>query len=307
MNYFSKESLAELDNPSRLFRETITDCMSPTKLKSKEQIKPFSFLNKREMMEIDDFPHFQELHKDAFFIQPIAVTVGDNQKKPELETYDTSKKIDEISPISVKAEPHVEIHKFKRTRSSPESVVKKDYTSTVHRNPETCFLSDEEMTRKITSPAINPKIEPFNKSKSLGNETLNITVPEIKTSKHVFQSRAEPDSPSLMKKKKPISFYNDRNQLKSRINKVNSFWKGTNNFIPSVFRLVNLQQGTKNILIEYQDFSLKGLCHMGHESNDYLYESKLSKQLDQIGEQYFYEDVDFGYGNEAIYNHANSN
>lgn len=290
MNFFTKDSLDELENPRSMFRNDATDCPSPTKLKAKELFFTNSFLAKRESMDMEEPPELLSSINDKFAIETLPIAKDTNEKAEVTETHDASQKIDEISPLTIKDEPQINAPKFAKTNYSSEKYAQIYHFEPVPRLPDNNFLSEDEERHKKT----NQKEQ---KVKIIEKNSKNIDVKsEDKRSNegqyHKLLKQRKSENLQLNRqgnKKKNTSQQLERNQLKSRINKVNTFWKGANYFIPNVFRLVNLKHGATKVLMEYQDFSMKGLCHINNALNEDESASKLSNKIDLIGKEYLHE------------------
>lgn len=291
MNFLTNDTLAELDSPSRHFRTTVANCQSPTKLRAKQLFLSNPFLAKRQSLDFDDNPYFTEPATHQFFIRPIPLSKNYTIENNEPETCENNQRVDEMSPISEKEDPDPKALKLKKTKSSTEVIVKTEILESNAEYKEREFISDADNGKKDFEIISSTKIEPVNDTVSIIIEIIDNGQDEGKTEKLIKERKNEKQLDRIEKKKRIASFYHDRNQLRSRISKVIAFWKGDNNFIPSVFRLVSLKQENPKILIEFQDFSLKGLSHIGEGFNDQLSESKLSKRINMIGQQYFDTDV----------------
>lgn len=290
MQSFHDNTLAELDSPSRIFRTDMKECSSPLKLKVKEFFATSLFLNKRESMQMDDFFTFNEAINEEFFLEPLVLPVNKEDYDETTITRSSDQHINETSTIESKVKKGLKIQNMKNNKSTNEPSANFEVKVLEVRKPEANLLlknnNIEELPKTLQSP-VNNSVSKF---KSTPIKVLNTPVPKNKCLKNIQQQNDS--SVRSAAKKKSIALYNERNQLKSRIIKVSTFWKGFNNFIPSVFRLISFQNNPAKQIIEYQDFSLKGLSHDADESNILDIESKFCKEIDLIEEEYFIKDDD---------------
>lgn len=292
MNFISKDTLDELENPSRLFREQSTLSHIPSKLKAKDIMSHNTFQFKRESMGFDDLPNISDPFIDGFFSEPVPIIHNDDDPKLlDIETQDSNQKIAELTSLEVQQALNLSMLKYKRTKYS--SVISED-----SEIKESELNSDNKDSRiEIKKPQeINIISTDHNHTSPKDSHIICIENtkrrPIIeKPYRKSFKTDREFQKQQLQTKRRIILQQNERNLLKSRIAKVAKFWKGENTYIPSVFKVICLIKETEIFLVEFQDFSLKGLSHMIEDVNDELLESKLSRKLDLIGEKNFSEDI----------------
>jgi len=293
MNFFAKDTLAELDSSSRLFRAEAPDCMSPTKLRAKELFLSNPFLAKRESLDLDDFAQLLDNQPHTFLLRPLAVAKHASAADEGAETKANSQRVDDASPQSARQMQERADAKLKRTKlvesvQAKSQIIEPNLPVAVHKD----FLSDVELAARGSDVEDHYTCEEPLKAESAPLPTEQFIVVSPTTDKIGQKSRKADAQPTdkLIKRKKTAPLYSERNQLRSRVAKVSAFWRGEHSFIPSVFRLVSLQTGARRCVIEFQDFSLKGLSHMADMCSDEMSESKLSRQIDNMGQVYFHED-----------------
>ena len=295
---FSNDYLAELETPTRIFRTNIEKCVSPTKPRSKDLFLNDLFLAKREILELDDYPNIPFSIKNEFFSEEIVQPEAKVTKIVEAETREVSQQVDGPSPLTVKGNPTPLPDKFKSEELLTETVKQPD----IKKSPKILnkdFLSDDEQLKKEIKAIASPKLQPHITS------TKNIDLPDIdninnKYQTYVQQRKSTGIIDKGIKRKKTSMCNTERNQIKTRALRVSTFWKGENSFIPSVFKVIKLENDSQKVLIEFQDFSLKGLCHMEDNYNDAGNESKLSSQLDRLGDKNLYDVYEMMGGRPAL-------
>lgn len=284
---FPKDFLAELETPTRIFRTNMDKYVSPTKPRNKDAFLNDLFLSKRETLELDDCPNFNLSIKDEFFYE--------DKTKPEVkatttmpaepETRETSEQVDGPSPQTVKENPIPIPSKFESLKKVTETIVEPKKLKR-SKNIENDFLSDQESKNPSIRRLTSPKIESVAEALKQNTEGNSFEAGNNKYQEYIQHRTSNGISDKNNKRKKTGMQSLERNQLKSRANRVSQFWKGTNNFIPSVFKVIKLEIDPKRAIIEFQDFSLKGLCHMDENAEDgNQTDSKLSIHLDRLGDE----------------------
>ena len=282
---FPKDFLAELETPTRIFRSNINKYASPTKPRTRDTFLCDLFLNKRETLDIDDFSNFNPSIKNEFIIDEkvkLEVKTSTNQLI-EAETRAVSEQVGGPSPQTVKENPIPIPNKFESSKKLTETVIQPDNSNNL-RTDENDLQSENEFCkasiRKLSCPEIECTMESTKATiQKYTNGTSNNKYQDN------LQQRISSGNPDKSVKRKKIGVQSlERNQIKSRANRVSQFWKGSNSFIPSVFRVIKLEREPEKVIIEFQDFSLKGLCHMDENPDYDDCNSKLSTHLDRLGD-----------------------
>lgn len=285
---FSNDMLAELETPTRIFRTNIEKCVSPIKQRSQDPFLQNLFLSKREVLDFDDLPLFPTSIKNAFSSEEIPVSQPYIEKTVVTETRESSKQVDGPSPLQLKDNATPLPIKFKPTTILTDKGRPSEILSPA-KITEHNFLSEDEDLKKIATTIISPKNHSLNISRNGVNDLPDMDNSANKYQKCIQQRKTIGIIDKGLKRKKSIMYTSERNQLKTRAMRVAAFWKGENSFIPSVFRVICLQREPLKMLIEFQDFSLKGLCHINENFDDEIYETKLSNHLDRLGDENLYK------------------
>lgn len=291
MNFITEEMLEELASPSRIFRTDNTLPQSPRKQQAMDRFLNKSLLNKRESMCFDDFPNPTRPDSDEFFIEVVPMRAKEERDKNRAEEASKRSSVPEemvdAKVINVKAtlvQSAQEVTEFSLTNEKIEVVttelaVSTEITQIAHKEVE-CRVEEARVEQK-------PQI----------NNSSTFETDDIKTSPVIDKfvrklSKAEIDVPGMpnVKRRKASTLTNERNLIRSRIAKVSMFWKGDNTYIPSVFRTLMLVKKPTKHLMEFQDFSLKGLSHGIDGQNSEAKEVRLTGKAEE--EEYFYDDFE---------------
>lgn len=281
---FSKECLAELETPTRIFRNNIDKCLSPMKPRAKDSVITDMFLAKREVLELEDDPTMSTFINNDFFTDERNLLKDKIIKPCNAETRETSQQVDGPSPQVTKENPTPFPVKFKQPQRQNETLKEEDgkkFKETIEKG----FLSDDEQFKSEAKAVLSPKINPIDTHFSNTIEQPTIGISNNKYEKYLQQRKSVGILDKTLKRKKTSTSIVDNNQLKTRTLKVSTFWRGENCFIPSVFKVIKLTDSSEKVLIEHQDFSLKGLSHIKDNFGDSDSQFKLSSQLDALGDQ----------------------
>lgn len=288
---FPNDLLADLETATRIFRTNVPKSSSPFNLYPQNLFPSPVFLGKREVIELEDIHPFSSDIEKEFFNNTSKLVKPKTDVPLDLETVHSSQKLDDglkitefdhhrgyrckLRPTKVNLKTRNEIDKKRKTESIKET-----------------FLSEPEESEnvKTTVPASNDIAADLKQpQKELRQENLNTTsydkVIEQHKSSSVFKQTI---------RKRKISMHNtDRGQLKNRVSKVAAFWKGENAFLPSIFRLLRLEKFPHKVLIEFQDFSLKGVNHVNESCEEQDAEAIMAEEMDGLSAEGFVGGFDF--------------
>jgi len=292
MNFITEDMLEELASPSRIFRTDSTMPQSPRKQQAIDRFLNKSLLTKRESMCFDDFPNPARPDSDGFFIEVVAMRAKDDAEKETGEALSKRSSVPEevadAKVINVKAvftQTTKEVSEFSVVNEKIEVVTTELATST-----EIMKVAVKEVECKIVEAEPQPKAQ-INNSPTF--ETDDIKTPPVVDKPARKLSKTEPDVCAVqnIKRRKASTLTNERNLIRSRIAKVGMFWRGDNTYIPSVFRTLMLVKEPTKHLVEFQDFSLKGLSHgIDGQNSEAKVTTKLQGKDDE--DEYFYDDFE---------------
>ena len=281
---FSKEYLAELESPTRIFRNNIDRCMSPTKSRVKDSFLTGMFLDKREIFELDEYPTMSTCIKSNFFTDERSRSKHKIIKPFNLETREMSQQINGPSPQTIRETPAPFPVKFKQAQTKNETSKNengKEFKETIEKG----FLSDDEQFKSEAEPIFNIRTKSTNTHFPNAIEQPAIDMSNNRYEKYIQQRKSVGIVDKNLKRKKTSTKFLDKSQLRTRILKISTFWRGKNCFIPSAFKVIKLNDSSDKVFIEYQDFSLKGLSHITDNFGETGSQFKLSSQLDTLGHQ----------------------
>lgn len=293
MNFITEDMLEELASPSRLFRANSTASHTTKKAQVMDRFLTKSLLSKRESMCFDDFSHSPKLEPDRFFIETVAVQ----------ETCE-SKKNGEKSQLTISTE--VRIVEKQEAREPEERFgqdFKENLVSSVGKEKiqvesldlqaATTLQTDQSGStlHRESSPLVQTKAV-VNNSKFFETENTKISPQVDAPNRKASKCELDLQNSQLMRKRKPSTVNSERNLIRSRVNKVSTFWKGENTYMPGVFRTLSIVRGANKCLVEFQDFSLKGLNHNGDGLNEDSQEIKAESKNEAVDDEYFYDDFD---------------
>lgn len=287
---FPKDMLAELDTPTRLFRTHIHNRISPFRPKTQSPLLETLFVRKRETLELDDIPHFSSTIKNEFFGDDILVYKKPVISETELETTCIMHQI-RVDLVHQCKEPGITFPSdFKKIKTVTNWQT--DVNSLQLDNTRKEAISDDPDNPKINKIVESPELQPIEDSKLTPKE-VSVTANQNNYNNIVQQRKASILVGTQARKRLPFSSQ-VTNQLRTRALRVSSFWRRDNNFIPSVFRLVQLVREPKRGLVELQDFSLKGLCHVDDSFGEENLGAELDKQLDMLGDDTLCDSYEIG-------------
>lgn len=277
--HFANDALAELETPTRIFRTDSTSNIQGFKNKTQSPLLYSLFSGKREMMELDEVSHHATSIRTEFF--------SDDIKKYRNQPTHTSKTtnladknfFETVLPIKQQKSIDSGCEKFKKVKTI--SKLMEDKTDIKLDLP----LCNVDVSNNIPSQYQNPLQNISNEISNSVQAIKPIEIPQNSKYNKIVLQRKQGDSLIPFNRRKMSLSNNDRGYLRSRVTKVCAFWRGDNNFIPSVFKLLKFTKEPKRAIIELQDFSMKGLCHISDSFNQDDNDRDLTKQLDSLGDE----------------------
>lgn len=276
--HFPNDSLAELETPTRIFRTHGGSNAQFNRPKVASPLLDSLFIRKREMMELDEAPHHASRLKSEFFGEEIK-----KQHEARLAGTDASlpadrKLFEALLPLRSVQSDETRNAKFKKVKlpaKSPEVFIEPK-TNAVTPNDESVqqFNSPTQKTARLNGKE-NPVKSPTSKP---------IDISESSKYTRMIQQRRQGDATMLNRRQTTLGT-GERGQLRSRVTKINAFWRGESTFIPSAFRLLQLRREPKRTVVELQDFSMKGLCHVSEGFANEDEEEDMAKHLDSLGDE----------------------
>ena len=281
-----QDILAKLETPTRVFRTCAHSKVSPIINRPNDLFINDLLVGKRESLEMDEFICSPaSIYHDSFF-ESFVIPPVDTFNALEIDTQDISQQIEDLSPQSanIGAVNSKEPSEFKleHNRLELNKKIKAGVFVKQHKPSSLKTTQSNSTPSKMYCKRKNEAIGELNTS---SNTQEGPTKPANKYGKLDKAKNLNGDSELKTRVRKTSGQFSDRNQLRPRALKVSCFWKGDKSYIPSVFKLLSLQKGSKRQLMELQDFSLKGLNHAIESSEDPGAETELSDSLDRLGEE----------------------
>ena len=276
--HFPNDSLAELETPTRIFRTHGGSNAQFNRPKVASPLLDSLFIRKREMMELDEAPHHASRLKSEFFGEEIKKQHEARSTGIDMSLPADKKLFEALLPLQHAKADETRDPKFKKVKAaakSPEAPIEPK-TNAVTPNDESVqhFHSPTQKTTRLIGKE-NPVKSPTSKP---------VEIPESSKYTRAIQQRKQGDVTLLGRRQAPLNT-GERGQLRSRMTKISAFWRGESTFIPSAFRLLQLRREPKRAIVELQDFSMKGLCHVSEGFANEEDEEDLAKHLDSLGDE----------------------
>lgn len=249
-----QDNLPDLDTSARFFDDRRSNYPpSPVKQKAREIYNKDFCLKKRPSRFFDDdSPNFfaitnvpQGPFKAAKPFPPIFNELEPAQEKElvhvQFAEVERDLKVNQLSHETQEPATQNDF-KIKITKPRPKPVESKPKT------PEP----------KIEKPEPKPEKPKKPERKKSADELNNLQQFNTKYSDCIKERQGKNNT---KKRKKNVMYSKYPPQMRSKISKVHSFWNGKSSFIPHVFRVIDFKRDRKGKLLEYLDYSLKGLSH----------------------------------------------
>lgn len=243
-----QDNLPDLEISARIFDDRKSNYPpSPVKQKAKEiYLKDFCLTKRPSRVFNDDvFVNFTNKHSTKDLFKPFKnfPSIFNDQEpvqEKELGKVNFAETEHDLKPNQLSPETQEPLPK-----NSFRIKIKKPKPQPVENKP------------KKEEPKIEKPKRPERKKSA--DELNNLPKFHAKYSDYVKERQGKINN----KKRNKKNLYNlkDPPQLRAKVSKVYSFWNGKTSFIPQVFRVIDFKKDRRGKLLEYLDYSLKGLSH----------------------------------------------
>ncbi len=250
-----QDNLPDLDTSARFFDDRRNNYPpSPVKQKAREIYNKDFCLKKRPSRFFDDdsqsFFNIKHVLKDPF-----------KSAKPFPPIFNKLETVQEKELVNVQfAEVERDLKLNQLSPETQEPVSQSDFKIKITKSK----LKPVENKPKMPEPKLDkpePKVEkPKRPERKKSADELN-NLPKFHSKYSDYIKERQGKNNTKKRHKKSIHYSKYPPQLRSKISKVHSFWNGKSSFIPHVFRVIDFKRDRKGKLLEYLDYSLKGLSH----------------------------------------------